>query len=181
MFVDHIRWALGWWQALTAPLTPRESEALGVRSEKSAGVSLERSLSSHRRLCVAGHSKCRRKVEIEGFKYTTSWTREELYLTARGRLEWLMSTVLKVSYQEAIGSLHEKVGPSAASGVSLGSMEEPSGVTQRGSQNAAPFRPPAGVRNRTSSAPVFRPRLGKCGWKGNGGLDCRRFGPQDLV
>jgi hypothetical protein len=42
--VDYIRWFLGCWQAfVTAPLTHRESEALGVRSEKSAGCwSLER-------------------------------------------------------------------------------------------------------------------------------------------
>ena len=45
LFVDYIRWALGWWQAfLTAPLTPRESEAMGVRSEKSAGVAMKASL-----------------------------------------------------------------------------------------------------------------------------------------
>src|SRR6267142_5016645 len=36
--VDFIRWFLGCWQAfLTAPLTRRESEAMGGRSEKSAG------------------------------------------------------------------------------------------------------------------------------------------------
>ena len=36
--VDQIRWYMGCWQAfLTAPLTRRESEAMGVRSEKSAG------------------------------------------------------------------------------------------------------------------------------------------------
>ncbi len=36
--VDYIGWFLGRWQAfLTAPLTRRESEAMGVRSEKSAG------------------------------------------------------------------------------------------------------------------------------------------------
>jgi hypothetical protein len=36
--VDYIRWFLGCWQAfLTAPLTRRESEAMGVRSEKSTG------------------------------------------------------------------------------------------------------------------------------------------------
>ena len=45
LFVDYMRWALGWWQAfLTAPLTPRESEAMGVRSEKSAGVAMKASL-----------------------------------------------------------------------------------------------------------------------------------------
>ena len=41
LFVDYIRWALGWWQAfLTAPPYPTESKARGVRSEKSAGVVL---------------------------------------------------------------------------------------------------------------------------------------------
>jgi len=45
LFVDYMRWALGSWQAfLIAPLTPRESEAMGVRSEKSAGVAMKASL-----------------------------------------------------------------------------------------------------------------------------------------
>jgi hypothetical protein len=36
--VDYIRWFLGGLAGfLTASLTPRESEAMGVRSEKSAG------------------------------------------------------------------------------------------------------------------------------------------------
>ena len=35
----------GWWEAfLTAPLTPRESEATGVRSGKPAGVAMKASL-----------------------------------------------------------------------------------------------------------------------------------------
>ena len=62
--------------------------------------------------------------EIEGINYATSWTREGLYLITRGRLEWLMAKVLKVSYQEAIRSYLRRVGPSGGFPAALGSTGE---------------------------------------------------------
>ena len=88
-----------------------------------------------------------------------------------------MSNVLKVSHQEAIRSLDEKGWSQRRIARELGINGRTVRRYIQGSQNAAPFRPPAqGIGLKVHH---FDPRLGECGWKGTGGLDCRTFGPQE--
>ena len=67
--VDYIGWFLGRWQAfLTAPLTRRESEAMGVRLEKSAGclnVGLS-NVSTSRDWAYGSASASRLQAQVDG-------------------------------------------------------------------------------------------------------------------
>ena len=92
-----------------------------------------------------------------------------------------MSNVLKVSYQEAIRSLDEKGWSQRRIARELGiNGRTVRRYIERESRCSTISTPGSSEESNSKCTSISTPRLGECGGKGTGGLDYRRFGPQEL-